>query len=142
MNNSVYGKKMENVRNLANVKVTKTYNKYSKLINSSLYQYRTIINENILIHGKYKEIYLNKPIFGGFCILELSKLLMYRFYYGYLKNKNGNKVKLLQTDTDSFIIYVDSEDFYEDMKQDTKELFDTSDFPIDIPKALVKSLPV
>jgi hypothetical protein len=80
MNNSVYGKEMENVRNRTNVKVTKTYNKCSKLINSSLYQYRTIINENIVLtHGKNKEIYLNKPIFGGFCILELSKLLMYRF---------------------------------------------------------------
>jgi hypothetical protein len=59
---------------------------------------------------------------------------MYRFYYGYLKNKYGDKVKLLQTDTDSFIIYVETEDFYEDMKQDIKN-FDTSDFPIDILKA-------
>jgi hypothetical protein len=63
---------------------------------------------------------------------------MYRFYYGYLKNKFGDKVTLLQTDTDSFTVYVETEDFYEDMKQDMKH-FDTSyypdDFPIDMPKA-------
>jgi hypothetical protein len=75
MNNRVYGKQMENVRKRTNVKVTKTYNKCSKLINSSLYQYRTITNENIvLIHGKNKEIYLNKPVFGGFCYFGIIKI--------------------------------------------------------------------
>jgi hypothetical protein len=63
---------------------------------------------------------------------------MYRFYYGYLKNKYGVKVTLLQTDTDSFTIYVETEDSYEHMKQDIKH-FDTSDYPDDFPTDMPKA---
>ena len=138
MNNSVYGKQMENVRDRTNVHITKSLNKYLKHINSKKFQHRTIINEDmILVYGKNITVKLNKPIFGGFCILELSKLLMYKYYYKYLKKQYGDKVKLLQTDTDSFIIYVECDDFYEDMKKNI-HWFDSSDYPddypIDIPK--------
>jgi len=78
------------------------------------------------------KIKLCKPIYGGFTVLELSKHLMYDFYYGYLKNKYGSKLRLLMTDTDSLCIEVRCKDFYKDMKEDSDK-YDTSDFSPDNP---------
>ena len=72
---------------------------------------------------------LNKPVYAGFCILELSKLLMYQFHYKYVKNKFD--AKLLFTDTDSLIYEIKSEDVYEECFKDRK-LFDFSEYPVDL----------
>ena len=68
---------------------------------------------------------MNKPIYLGLSILEISKLLMYEFWYDYMKPKYGNSVKLYYTDTDSFIMNIKTEDFYKDISNDVEKIFDT-----------------
>ena len=69
---------------------------------------------------------MNKPIYIGQSVLDISKTLMYEFYYNYLKPKYGDKVKLCYMDTDSFIFCVETNDFYEDIIPDLNSWFDTS----------------
>ena len=104
MNNSVYGKQMENVRNRCDVKILTSPESFLKQID---YETRTILDEEtILLARKKQTVKLNKPIYGGFVVLEISKLLMYQFYYNVLKRKYGDKIRLLGTDTDSLIVYI------------------------------------
>ena len=77
------------------------------------------------------EIKMVKPVYLGQAILDLSKTLMYDFYYGYLKHKYGDRVRLCYTDTDSFILYILTDDSYEDIKRDVDERFDTSNYSKD-----------
>lgn len=128
MNNSVYGKQMENVRKRCEVKLLTSFESFIK---QDKYNTRTIINEKtILLHRQKKITKLNKPIYGGFAVLELSKLLMYRFYYNVLKEKYGDRIKLLGTDTDSLIIYIETEDVYKDLSANI-EHYDTSEYKIE-----------
>ena len=76
---------------------------------------------------------MNKPIYLGLLILEISKILMYEFCYDYMKPKYGDNVKLCYMDTDSFIIYIKTEDFYKDIADDVECKFDTSNYEVDIP---------
>ena len=76
---------------------------------------------------KKKTITLNKPIYAGMAILDLSKLHMFRFHYDYIKEKYGNNAKLLMTDTDSLCYHIKTRDFYEDMKSDADK-YDMSNF--------------
>lgn len=125
MNNSVYGKQMENVRNRCDVKILTSPESFLK---QSDYETRTILDEEtILLARKKKTVKLNKPIYGGFVVLEISKLLMYQFYYNVLKKKYGDKIRLLGTDTDSLIVYVETDDVYEDIKEDI-QYYDTFDY--------------
>ena len=71
---------------------------------------------------------MNKPVYLGMSILDISKTLMYEFWYDCIKRKYGNRVKLCCTDTDGFIIYIITEDFYEDIAGDVKRWFDTSNY--------------
>ncbi len=133
MNNSVYGKQMENVRKRCDVKLLSSYKSFQK---HKDYDTRTIIDEDhVLLYRKKKTVTLNKPIYGGFVVLELSKLLMYKFYYDVLKPKYRNNMKLLGTDTDSFIIYVETNDIYDDIKENINH-FDTCGYLLEsIPHA-------
>ena len=70
------------------------------------------------------------------CILDLSKILMYDFHYGYIKPKYGGKAKLLLTDTDSLLYQIETEDFYADIK----DWFDTSDYPANHPSGIPSGL--
>ena len=72
-------------------------------------------------------LYYNKPVYLGMCILDLSKTLMYRFHYRYIKPKYGDKAKLLFTDTDSLMYEIETQDLYEDITPDIEEWFDTSE---------------
>ena len=74
-----------------------------------------------------------KPIYLGLSILEISKLLMYKFWYDYMNPKYGDKVKLCYMDTDSFIMNIKIEDFYKDMANDVEKRFDTSNYECDRP---------
>ena len=81
-----------------------------------------------LVESKPIKTVFNKPIFLGAVILETSKLHMYQFWYEHLKNKYNNKVELIYTDTDSYIIYVETDYIYKDMLND-KNLYDFSEYP-------------
>lgn len=101
------------------------------LVASPYFKNRIIFNENLVSIQMNKEsILMDKPIPTGFAVLDLSKVVMYQFYYEYLKPKYGDNIQLLYTDTDSFIIYVKTHDFYLDIQADL-DRFDTSDYPPD-----------
>ena len=88
-----------------------------------------IFSKNLVAVHKIKPLLaLDKPIYVGFSILDLKKLLMYEFHYQYIKNKFDTK--LLFTDTDSLVYEFKSEDVYEDFYED-KNLFDFSDYPLE-----------
>ena len=77
---------------------------------------------------KKTKVKMNKSIYLGIPILYISKTLMYEFWYDYLKPKYGDKVKLCYTDTDSFIIHIITEDFFEDISNDVEKWYDTSNY--------------
>ena len=72
------------------------------------------------------EVLINKPVYLGQAILDISKTLMYEFYHDYLKLKYKGKLKLCYTDTGSFIVHIETEDFYKDIACDVDKWFDTS----------------
>ena len=130
MNNSVFGKTMENIRNRVNIKLVNTGEQFKKLTAKPNYESRKIFNENLVsVHMKKTSLTMNKPVYLGMCILDLSKTLMFDFHYNYIKPKYGNKAKLLFTDTDSFLYEMQTEDFYKDISGDVRDRFDTSDYP-------------
>ena len=130
MNNSVFGKTMENIRNRVNVKLVDTGEQFKKLAAKPNYESRKIFNKNLVsVHMKKTSLTMNKPVYLGMSILDLSKTLMFDFHYKYIKPKYSNKAKLLFTDTDSFLYEIQTEDFYKDISGDVKDRFDTSDYP-------------
>ena len=133
MNNSVYGKTMENVRKHGDFEIVNTPERFQKLVNKPLFKHRHIINEDLVIVEKDKHtVELNKPIYMGMSILDDSKIHMYSFYYDVLKPKYDDKIKLVHTDTDSFVIKVETDDIYEDFKE-IHEYMDFSDYPQEHP---------
>jgi len=70
---------------------------------------------------KKVKVVLNKPVYLGTCILDLSNTLMYEFYYGYIKDKYGQKATLLFIDTDSLLYEIETEDFYTDINSDIEK---------------------
>ena len=76
---------------------------------------------------------MNKPIYLGLSILDISKILMYEFWYDYMKPKYGNDVKLCYMDTDSFIMNIKTEDVYKDIANDVEKWFDTSNYELNRP---------
>jgi len=130
MNNSVFGKTMENKRNRVDIKLVTSEEEVEKYTNQPNYNGRTIFSENpIAVHMKMTEIKFDKPIYLGAAILDISKTLMYNFHYEYIKPKYGNEAQLLFTDTDSLMYHITTEDFYKDISNDVDEKFDTSNYP-------------
>ena len=137
MNNSVFGKTIENIRNRVDVKLVNTEEKFKKLVAKPNFKSRKIFNENLIsVHMKKTSLTMNKPVYLGMCILDLSKTLMYDFHYNYIILKYGNKAKLLFTDTDSFLYEIETEDFYKDISGDIRDRFDTSDYKEDHPSKI------
>ena len=131
MNNSVFGKTMENIRKRVDVRLVTSKEKLLKLASKPTYMSSKIFNENLVAVHKIKEtLTLNRPAYIGMCILDLSKTLMYDFHYNYIKQKYGNKAKLLFTDTDSLTYEIETKDAYKDFFKD-KSKFDNSDYPED-----------
>ena len=92
------------------------------------------ISEDLsIIEMKRTKVKMNKPIYLGLSILEISKIFMYEFWYDYMKPKYGNNVKLCYMDTDSFIMSIKTEDFYNDIANDVEKRFDTSNYEVDRP---------
>ena len=137
MNNSVFGKTMENIRNRVNVKLVNTQERLKKLVAKPNFKSHKIFSENLVsVHMKKTSLTMNKPVYLGMCILDLSKTIMYDFHYQYIKPKYGEKAKLLFTDTDSFMYEIETEDFYKDISKDVKDRFDTSDYPENHPSGI------
>ena len=137
MNNSVFGKTMENIRNRVDVKLVNTEEKLRKLVAKPNYETQKRFNENLVsVHMKKTSLTMNKPVYLGMCILELSKTLMFDFHYKYIKQKYGDNAKLLFTDTDSFLYEIKTDDFYKDISGDVRDRFDTSDYPENHPSGI------
>ena len=133
MNNAVFGKTMENIRNHSSVKlITKWDGRYGAeaLIARPEFRSAIIINENMVIVELAKSnVYFNKPIYVGMCILDLAKTTIYEFHYNYMAKRFDSK--LLYTDTDSLIYEINNNEVYEVMKHDCDRYFDTSDYKSD-----------
>ena len=133
MNNAVFGKTMENLRKHVDVKLVNDETKAKKLICKPNFHDFKIFNQDLsAIQMKKSSLKLNKPIYAGFSILDLSKTLMYDFHYSYIKHKYGSQAKLLFTDTDSLCYEIQTNDIYQDMSSDAQH-FDTSDYHKDHP---------
>ena len=127
MINSVFGKTMENFRKRINVRLINNAKDYVKCVSKPTFVSLKIFSKNLVAIHKIKSVLvLNKPIYVGFSILELSKLLMYDFDYGYFKNKFN--ARLLLINTDSLVSETkDKDDIYEKNYSD-RNLFDFSDY--------------
>ena len=138
MNNSVFGKTIENVRKRTDIKLVTTPEQAGKYINMPNYEGRTTFSDNLVaIHMGKTSIYMNKPVYLGMSILDISKTLMYDFHYDYnIKPKFGEKAKLLFTDTDSLMYEIETEDFYKDISPDVEAWFDTSNYPCKHPSGM------
>lgn len=128
MNNAVFGKTMENVRNRVDIRLINTEKQFTKLASKPTFESCEVFDTNLIgVLMKKTKTILDKPIYAGFAILELSKLHMYNFHYEFIKEKYGDKAKLLMTDTDSLTYHIETEDLYKDMNEN-KELFDFSGY--------------
>ena len=135
MNNSVFEKTMENLRNRVEVQIVRAWevNKIRKLVSDpSFHSFELFSHDMAGVHMNKKRLVLNKPVYTGMTILDTSKLLMYDFYYNHLKAWYGEKCELIYTDTDSLLLDIQTEDVYKDMKEHSW-LYDTSNYPQDHP---------
>ena len=111
MKNSVFGKTMENVRKHGDFKLVTTDERRNKLVSEPNYHTTKHFSENLLgIEMKKTKVKINKPVYLGMSI-DISKTLMYEFWYDYIEPKYKEKAKLCYMDTDSFIINIFTEDF-------------------------------
>ena len=134
MNNSVFGKTMENIRKHRDIKLVTTNKKRKKLVSEPNYHTINLISENFSItEMKKTKVKMNKPIYLGLSILEISKTLMYEFWYDYMKPKYNSNAKLCYMDTDSFIMNIKTNDFYKDIANDVENRFDTSNYEVNRP---------
>ena len=137
MNNSVFGKTMENIRNRVDIKLVTDKKKAEKLSAKPNFKHCNIFSKDLIaIHMKKISLKFDKPVYLGMCILDSSKTLMYDFHYNYIKKKYGDKAKLLFTVTDSLMYEIKTEDFYKDISGDVKDRFDTSDYPPNHPSGI------
>ena len=137
MNNSVFGKTMENIRNRVDIKLVTDKIKAEKLSAKPNFKHYNIFNEDLVaIHMKKTKLEFDKPLYLGMCILDLSKTLMCDFHYNYIKQIYGDKAKLLFTDTDSLMYEIQTEDFYRDIRWDVIDRFDTSNYPPNHPSGI------
>ena len=137
MNNSVFGKTMENVRNYRDIKLARTNKRRNQLVSEPNYYSTKYFSGKLIAKEMNKtNIKMNKPTYLGQSILDISKTLMFEFWYDFLKPKYNDKIKFCYTDTDSFIIEVKAEDFYKDISTDVEKQFDTSNYNKDDNRSL------
>ena len=130
MNNSVFRKTMENIRKHRNIKLVTTEEKYLCTVMKPNFKYGVLFGANLMgcEMGKIKVV-MNKPVYLGQVILDLSKIVMYEFHYDYMVPKYGlENFKLCYTDTDSLVYGMKTEDFYEDIANDVEARFDISGY--------------
>ena len=129
MNNAVFGKTMQNNRKHRDFKLVTSDKRRSILVSEPNYHTSKYISEYLMIIEMKKVIVkMNKPIYLGQAILDISKTLMYKFWYDYIKPKYDDKARALYMDTDSFVINIKTDDFYKDIANDVEKWFDTSNY--------------
>ena len=122
-------KPYKNDRKHRGIRLVTTESKRNKLPSEPNYQSTKCISKHLLVmEMKKTEVKMNKPIYLGQAVLDISKTLMFEFWYDYLKPMYGDKIRLCYTDTDSFIMHIKTEDFYKDISADVDKRFDTSNF--------------
>ena len=132
MNNSVFGKTMENIRNHKDMKLVTSDKKYLKYVMKPNFKDGHPFSKHLFAVEMGKtEITMNKTVYLGQAILDLSKTLMYEFHYEYMRARYGSKVKLCYMDTDSFVYEIETEDFCKDIAKDVEKKFDTSGYSKD-----------
>ena len=128
MNNSVFGKTMENIRKRSNIYLETDPDHLLRQTAKPTYVSHKIFHDNLVaVHMKKKVLKLDKPSYVGMCILDLSKVLMYDFHYNFIKKKYGDRANLLFTDTDSLCYHIRTDDVYQDL-YNHKDMFDNSDY--------------
>ncbi|XP_065198789.1 uncharacterized protein LOC135830431 [Sycon ciliatum] len=130
MNNAVFGKTMEIVRRRVNIKLLRSREekKIKQLVAKPTYNRHVIFNDDLVgVQSNRTKVVLNKPIYVGMSILDLSKTLMYDFYYNHLKVMYGSDVRLLYTDTESLVLHFFTDDLFDDMSE-FLEKYDTSNY--------------
>ena len=132
MNNSVFGKTMENIRRHRDIKLVNNKEKYLKTVMKPNFKSGTLLGPDLMgcEMGKIKVV-MNKPAYLGQAILDLSQLIMYEFHYNYMLPKYGDRIKLCYMDTDSYVYDIKTEDFYKDIAEDVETRFDTSAYSKD-----------
>ena len=132
MNNSVLKKTMENIKNHKDIKLVTSNKKYLKYVMKPNFKGGHPFSKHLFANEMEKrEITMNKPVYCGQAILDLSKTLMYDFHYDYMRPKYGSKVKLYYMDTDSFVYKIETKDFYRDIAKDVKKRFHRSGYSKD-----------
>jgi hypothetical protein len=140
INNACFGKSMENVRNRRTVEIVGDPTKLKKLIAKPQTEQFLIINEDmVLVDRMKKEVLLNKPIYVGFTVLDVSKLLIFDYHYNVMVKRYGSNARLLFSDTDSLCYHLFTDDVYRDMSEYI-DLLDTSGYPATIPCTLQSTL--
>ena len=125
---------MENVRKHRGIKLVTTETRRNYLVSEPNYHTTKFFTESLLaIELRKTDILMNKPDYLGLSIVQLNKILMYEFRYDYLKPKYGEKTKLCHMNTDSFIVYIKTDDIYEDIAEDVETRFGTSNNELDRP---------
>ena len=141
MNNAVFGITMENVRKHRDIRLVTEDKQRKRLVSKPNYHTCKHFDEDIMaIEMNKTSVLLDKPIYLGQAILDISKTLMYEFYYDYLKVKFKDKIKLYYMDTDSFITHVGTEDYYKDIADDVNKWFDTSNYDKNDEKPIPKKI--
>ena len=123
MDNSVFGKTMENVRNHRYIKLVTSDKRRKQLVS-----HKNFFDHLMAIEMKKTRVKMTKPLYLGMSMLDISKIFIYKFLYDYIMSKHGDNTKLCYTDTDSFIIYIKTADFFEHFSNDVKKWFDTSNY--------------
>ena len=137
MNNSVFGKTIENIRKRQNIFLVDDRKKAVKLTSRPNFDRATIFDKNLIaVHMKKTEVYFNKPVYVGQAILDLSKTLMFNFHCNYIPKKYNDAAELMFTDTDSLLYLIHTDDFYRDIFYDIETKFDTSDYPPNHPSGI------
>ena len=126
---SIYVKTVQNDRKHGDIKLVTAEYKRNKLASEPYYHSTKCISKHLLVmEMKKTEVKMNKQIYLGQAVLDLSKTLMFELWYDYLKPMYGDKLRLCYTDTDSFIMHIKTDDFYKDISADVDKWFDTSNF--------------
>jgi len=134
MNNACFGKTMENVKVRSNIQLITDAKRFLTLVSKPQLETFKILNENTVLINRIKlSVLLDKPIYARFCILEISKVLMYNFHYDVIVKRYGDNARLLFTDTDSLCYCITTNNLYEDLIDINDEWLDTSEYPKDHP---------